>query len=77
MDNSKISRRELLGGATKLAYVAPALTLLSMVASNTAVASLLPPCSPFEDPPGCIEPLGNSPSSQSPSPQSGRKPPHG
>jgi hypothetical protein len=52
MDKKRISRRKLLGGAGKLAYVAPTLTLLSMVTGNAHALST-PPCSPNE--PGCAQ----------------------
>lgn len=48
IDNKKkvISRRTLLGGAGKLAYVVPTLTVFSMVSRNAHALS--PPCSPNE-----------------------------
>lgn len=47
IDNKKkvISRRKLLGGMGKMAYVAPTLTLFSVVA-NAQVGS--PPCPPTD-----------------------------
>ena len=59
IDNKKklISRRKLIGGMGKLAYVAPTLTLFSVVA-NAQVGS--PPCPPTD--PGC--PIPGAPANQ-------------
>jgi hypothetical protein len=55
IENNKkiISRRKLLGGMGKLAYVAPTLTLLSMVSNNAHAQIGSPPCSPNE--PDCAQ----------------------
>jgi hypothetical protein len=52
-DKGAISRRKLLGGAGKLVYMAPTVTLLSMVSSNAHAVSVLPPCPPNDPAPGC------------------------
>ena len=50
-EKASISRRKLLGGIGKLAYIAPTLTLLSLFANNTHANG--PPCGPNESPPDC------------------------
>ena len=71
MDKNGRSRRKLLQGVAKLAYVAPTLTLLSMVTENAHAFS--PPCSPHE--PGCATPAGtSSPERQSRTQRGGQRP---
>ncbi len=55
----KLTRRELLGGAGKLTYAAPVLTLLAMVPGN-ANANHFPsiPCPPNDPNPNCLTPPG-------------------
>jgi hypothetical protein len=55
-----VSRRKLLGGMGKLAYVAPTLTFLSVVTNGAQAAS--PPCPPNN--PGCKD--GGAPQQQNP-----------
>jgi hypothetical protein len=59
IENEKniLSRRKLLGDMGKLAYVAPTLTLLSVVTNNAHAQVGSPPCPPSD--PNCNE--GNSP----------------
>ena len=73
IDNKKklISRRKLLGGAGKLAYVVPTLTVFSVVA-NKAEALSSPPCSPNE--PGCPGPPPPPPGAESSRTKSRTKP---
>jgi hypothetical protein len=52
MKKKTLSRRKLLGDMGKLAYVAPTLTLFSVV-TNNAQALSSPPCSPNE--PECVQ----------------------
>jgi hypothetical protein len=63
IENNKktISRRKLLGDMGKLAYVAPTLTLLSMVTNNAHAQVGSPPCPPNE--PNCTQ--GTSPKQKS------------
>ena len=74
IDNKKklISRRKLLGDMGKLAYVAPTLTLFSVVTNNAHAQIGSPPCPPNN--PNCTE--GGS-SKQKPRTESRKKKPEG
>ncbi len=75
-EKTKFSRRILLRGAGKLAYVAPVLTLISVV-TPSAHAISLPPCSPNESPPGCTPTAAPTSSKRKSRTGSKRKPPDG
>jgi hypothetical protein len=72
IENNKktVSRRKLLGDMGKLAYVAPTLTLFSVVTNNAHAQIGSPPCPPNE--PNCND--GNSPK-QKPRTESRKKKP--
>jgi hypothetical protein len=53
MKKKILSRRKLLGDMGKLAYVAPTLTLFSMVTNNAHAQVSIPPCPPNE--PDCAQ----------------------
>jgi len=74
--HSGISRRALLGGAGKLAYAAPVLTVFTLASGHVNAISL-PPCGPNESPPGCTAVNGASPSPQRSRPPRRRRPPNG
>ena len=74
IENNKktVSRRKLLGDMGKLAYVAPTLTLFSVVTNNAHAQIGSPPCPPSN--PTCTE--GGS-SKQEPRTESRKKKPGG
>lgn len=71
-----VSRRKLLGDMGKLAYVAPTLTLFSVVTNNAHAQIPSVPCPPNE--PGCNDSNSEGASSkQKPGTKGGPKKPRG
>ena len=78
IENNKktVSRRKLLGDMGKLAYVAPTLTLLSVVTNNAHAQIGSPPCPPSN--PNCNDSNSEGASSkQKPSTKGGSRKPRG
>jgi len=78
IENNKktVSRRKLLGDMGKLAYVAPTLTLFSVVTNNAHAQIGSPPCPPSD--PGCNDSNSEgAPSKQKPRTESRKKKPGG
>ena len=77
IENKKktVSRRKLLGDMGKLAYVAPTLTLLSVVTNNAHAQVGSPPCPPNE--PDCKASSDPVPAKQKPSTKGGPGKPRG
>ena len=70
-EKNTLSRRKLLGDMGKLAYVAPTLTVLSLVGKNAHAQIGTPPCPPEQ--PDCeVEPESRS-SKRRPRPQGDRE----